>query len=229
VFALDEIYSPVAEPGELALEYAGSRSSDKYSDKNNIQDHEWSLEYGFPNLMVETAGDFSRSPDSNLRMEDTELQTRLQFFEQGEMWLDSGLLTAYHISTQSHQPDAVEAKLLLQKDCGRFTHKANIGFEQQIGSDAHGGPDYVFLWSSRYRYSESLQPGFEIQSDMGQDHTLGQFNQQEHYFGPALYGRLPFTDAIPGSLKYEIAYLFGVSRESSQGAARLLLEYEMHF
>ena len=224
--ALDEIYSPNAEPGEIALEYNGSRTFDSHSDKNNAQGHQMTLEYGLSErVMVETSGIFAKDPGSNLKMQAAEAEARFQFFEQGENWLDSGLLVAYDFSTQSHTPDSLEVKLLLQKDIGMTTTKANIGFAQKAGQyGSHtGGPDYVFLWNTRYRYNEYVQPGIETQSDLGQGKTLGQFSQQEHYIGPAVYGRLF------GNLKYETAWLFGASSAASQSAARLLVEYEMHF
>ena len=140
------------------------------------------------------------------------------------------MLISYHIATQSGTPDSVESKLLLQSDTGNFTHTANIGLEQTLGrySGGTGGPDYSFVWSSRYRLAEYFQPGFELQSDLGKDHTLGYYNKQEHYIGPAAYGHI-FTDFIAGNINYQAAIYAGISSAAAKSAARLLLEYEMHF
>lgn len=227
-FALDEIYSPNTEYRELAFEYNGSRTFDNHTGAglNNVQGHQFSIEAGVtPRLTLEVGAGFSHEPGSNFRQEDYEIEGRYQFFEQGENWVDTGLLLAYGFATQSHEPDAVETKLLLQKDFGRFTSTMNVGFEQAVGknSGGTGGPDYAFLWNNRYRYNESFQPGIEIQSGLGQGPTLGKFNEQEHFIGPAVYGKLF------GSLKYQAAWLFGASDAASQSAARLMLEYETHF
>jgi hypothetical protein len=223
-FALDEIYSPNAEYRELALEYSGSRTFDRQSALNNGQDHEFMLEAGvLPRLVLEVAAGLAKAPSSALRLEDVEVQGRYQFFEPGQMWVDTGLLVAYGFATQGHSPDALETKLLLEKQTGPFLHRANIGLEQEVGPDSKGGPEWVFLWSSRYRMNTHFEPGFEIQSGFGRFSDHLNFNEQEHYVGPAVYGHI-----LP-HLKYEAAYLFGASDGAADGAARVLLEYEMHF
>ncbi len=223
-WALDEIYSPNVEQGELAVEYSGSRTFDSHSDKNNAQEHEAAMEYGVNSRWeVEGSVGYQKEPQGDVQLDHYEAEGRLQFAEQGKNWADTGLLVAFDEAAHHADANNLEIKLLLQKDIGRFTNTANIGFDQAVGKNASGGPDYVFLWSTRYRYSELAQPGFEIQSDLGAGQTLQHFGQQQQYVGPALYGRL-FSN-----LHYETAYLFGVSDASAQSAARILLEYEMHF
>jgi hypothetical protein len=223
-FALDEIYSPNVEYHEMSVEYEGSRSFDHDPAKDNAQSHELVFEAGItPRVAVQVGAGFARDPGGSTKLEDVELEGRFQFFEQGENWMDSGLLLAYGFATQRHTPDAVEAKLLLQKDIDMTTTTVNVGFEQEVGGHASGGPGYALLWNTRYRYDKHFEPGIELQSDLGQRPGLNRFDEQEHYIGPSAYGHLI------GPLKYQAAYLFGVSDAASRGAARALIEYEMHF
>lgn len=224
-FAIDKIYSPNVTKGELEIEYGGSTTFDKEKDKNNLQSHETEFEYGLTDrIQLELNGSFEKRPDESIKSHAVGFGGRYQFFEQGENWLDSGLLLTYNRATHPDMdPDSIEVKLLLEKQWGQFLHRANIGIEQEVGAHATGGPDRVFLWNSRYRFDSHFEPGFEIQSDFGKANETHNFNQQEHYIGPAIYGQV-----IPG-LKYEAAYYFGVSDTASTGAARVLLEYEMFF
>jgi len=230
--AADEIYSPNTEYHELSVEYNGSRTFDPDPAKDGAEESEVALEAGITRRFeVEISAVQSKDPGEVSHLEAREIEGRYQFFESGEKWLDAGLLVAYDFAAQKDTPDSVEVKLLLQKDVGRFTSTANIGFTQGVGtaSEHTGGPDYVFLWNTRYRYSAGLEPGIEIQSDLGQGHQLGNFNQQEHYVGPAVYGKL-FGPLPPGqAIKYQVAYLVGASDPSARGIARALVEYEMHF
>lgn len=223
-FAIDKIYSPYVEQGEVSVEYSGNNTFDRNRDKNGIQEHQFSLEYGATNNWeTELYANYYKDPENSIKMSSVEWENRFQLAEQGQYWVDPGLLFSYARSIDRNTPDNLEAKLLLAKDTGRFTHVVNAGFEQAIGKNASDGPDWVLLWSTRYRYNEYAQPGFEIQSDFGQGKNFNSFGRQEHYVGPALYGMI-----VP-HLKYEAAYLFGISNEASQSAARMQLEYEMNF
>ncbi|MCE9507942.1 MAG: FTR1 family protein [Alphaproteobacteria bacterium] len=219
--AADKIYSPIVHEGELELEYSGSRTFDGQHDKNNIQSHEVEVAYGVNSRWkTELTGEFEKEPDESFVMSNMLWENVVQFSEQGEYWLDAGALVSYVHGFASHAPDAIEAKLLLEKEWGRFLHRANIGIEQEIGPNAGGGPDRSVNWSSRYRHDMHFEPGFEIQSGFGKANENPGFNEQEHYIGPAVYG------AINRNIKYEAAYLAGISDAAADGAGRLLLEYE---
>ncbi len=230
--AADELYSPNVEYREFSIEYNGSRAFDRIPNKDGAQESALTLEAGItPRLEAELSAASHKEPGGSSQLQAREVEGRYQFFESGERWLDAGLLVAYDFAVQGISPDSLEVKLLLQKDIGKFTSTANIGFTQNVGNhSAHsGGPDYVFLWNTRYRYSLGFQPGIEIQSDLGQGHQLGSVNKQEHNIGPAVYGKLFGPLPLGQAIKYQAAYLFGASDAAARGIARVLVEYEMHF
>lgn len=218
--AIDRIDSPGVEQGQFEMEYHGIRLSDPRSDKNDIQEHEVTVAYTPTERWgTEVTGHFSKDSSSDIEMSGIEWLNTFQFFEPDEYWLNSGATISYTAATIRDEPDAVEVRLLLEKDWGKFTHTANIGFSQDVGSNADGGPDLVALWRSVYHYTEHFAPGFEIQNDFGKTSDHLSFNEQEHYAGPGIYG------SIGKHVEYEAAALFGLTDASSLCAVRLLLNY----
>lgn len=223
-FAIDKIYSPVVVKGEMELEYNGNRTFDSDPGKDNAQAHEIELGYTpTDRWQTQAVLELERAPGEETRVSAVAWENVLQFWEQGDKWADAGVLFSYLHGLHHDSADAVEAKLLLEKQSGKFLHRLNIGGNQEVGSNASGGPDFSAQWSSRYRYSPLFEPGFEIQSDFGQDNVLGHFRNQQHYVGPAAYGELI------QNIKYEAAFFFGVSDAAARNAARFKLEYEHFF
>ena len=228
-YALDKIYDPYVNKGEAEIEYSGYRTSDSDKTKNDAQGHEIEFGYAWTDYWeLEFSGIFERGPDQPMQMNGAQIENKFQLFEPGEMWADAGLLLSYTRALHENDADSLEVKLLVQKDIGKFSSLANIGLEQGIGDENRGGPDFTFLWNNRYRMNEYFQPGIEIQSDFGQTNVHEHFNQQQQLVGPSAYGKL-FGGKELGDVGYEAAYLFGVTNASPSGAARLMLEYEMHF
>lgn len=222
--AVGYIYSPIVHQGELEIEYSGNRTFDHRRDKDSDQAHEIELAYGVNSRwMTGVEGKIKNAPHESAEMSAIEWKNIIQLAEQGEYWLDSGLLVSYSHAFDPNSADAVEVKLLLEKGWGKFLHRANLSFEQEIGHDASGGPEREFRWSSRYRHDEHFEPGFEIQSNFGKANDSGLFREQEHYIGPAAYGQ------VVRNVKYEAAYLFGASDATANSAVRFKLEFEKYF
>lgn len=223
-FAVDKIYAPVVNKGEAEIEYNFSRTFDGDGSKNDAQDHEIELGYTpTDRWATELTMAVSREPGEDTKVDAFEWENVIQFWEQGAKWIDAGVLLTYGHAVHHDDADAVEAKLLLEKQWGKFLHVVNIGGEQEVGRNAAGGPDLSFAWNGRYLYNLHFQPGLEFQSDFGQDNALQHFNTQEHYVGPAAYGE------IVGGFKYEAAWLKGISSAAADSAMRLKLEYESVF
>jgi hypothetical protein len=102
----------------------------------------------------------------------------------------------------------------------------NIIAEKDVGAGPKAALESTVLWSSRYRYDSAFEPGFEISSDFGELKNSGSFNDQQHYIGPAAYGKVPLGGGA-GKFKYRVGYLFGVSDAASSGQAVAQMEYEM--
>ncbi|MBI3419283.1 MAG: hypothetical protein HY053_04030 [Proteobacteria bacterium] len=228
--AVDKLYSPYVEQGEWELEYFGSRSVDAQGGKDDAQKQQFSMGYGVTeHWRTEVYAKYEKEPQKNLAFDAYEWENIFQLTEQGEYWLDAGASLAYEWTPQSHRADTVEARLLLAKDFDETSHLLNIILEKDVGSGPKADLEGALIWSSRYDYNSFFQPGFEINSDFGELKHARHFKDQEHYIGPAAYGKIPLKmfgqfDA----LKYRVGYLFGVSDAANQGQAIAQLEYELH-
>src|ERR1700758_2123873 len=78
--ALDQIYSPNVEEGEISVEYNASHTFDRNPAKDNAQGNQVAIEYGVNNRwVVETGASFDREPQGNTRLTSAEVETRAQF------------------------------------------------------------------------------------------------------------------------------------------------------
>ncbi len=229
--AADKLYSPYVTKGEMEVEYFGSRSVDSDSSKDNSQKQQFSVGYGVNNWWkTELYGKFEREPQEKIKFDAWEWENIFQLTERGEYWVDVGGSLAYEWTPKSNTADTLEARLLLAKDIGRTSHVFNAIVEKNVGSGPKDGVESTLLWSSRYRYSQYFEPGFEISSDFGELKNTGSFNEQKHSIGPAAYGKIPMhLTEKSDALKYRVGYLFGVSDAAPNGEAIAQLEYEVHF
>jgi hypothetical protein len=223
--AADKIYAPYVVKGEAELEWNGNLAFDHRGALNGRQGHEFEGEYGVTDSWktILTAVAEKENYDESTDLTAVEWENQFQLTEQGQYWLDPGLKIAYAHSLESDAPDAIEVKILLEKDVGRFANVSNITFEKEIGHNAEHGMAGGFAWNTRYRYNPHFEPGIEWQSDFGIIGDGSSFNEQGHAIGPAVYG------AITNNIKYQIAYLAGVSGGAADGTLRGNLEYEWHF
>ncbi|HTK85158.1 MAG TPA: FTR1 family protein [Patescibacteria group bacterium] len=223
--AADKIYAPYVVKGEAEIEWNGNMAFDHRGDRDGAQGHEFEAEYGVTDSWqtILTAVAEKESNGESTDFTELEWENKFQLTEKGEYWLDPGLKVAYIHTLDDDTPDAIEAKILLEKDVGRIVHLANVSFEKEIGHNAEHGTAGGFAWNTRYRNDMYFEPGIEWQSDFGIIGNGSSFSEQEHVIGPSVYGSI-----IP-HVNYQLAWLFGVSREAPDNTLRANLEYEWFF
>lgn len=222
--AVSSLQSPNVHKGEFEIEYSGSTTFDGNPGQDGETEHEIEFEYGLTDrISLELEGEIVSEPGEPTIYEGTGFGATFQFFEQGENWVDTGLELTYGFAAHDGDADTIAAQLLLEKQTGNLVHLANFRLRQEIGEDASGGLSQRLLWNSRYLYSQYFEPGIELQSNFGRTNENRSFDEQEHFIGPAAYGR------VADHWKYEVAYYRGISNSAPDNAARIKLEYEFYF
>jgi high-affinity iron transporter len=226
--ATKRIYSPYVEQGEVELEVLGSHYFDDRDDEDGGWKYKTAIGYGvtnrwFTELYLEREKEGVSGADADTTA--VEWENRFQLSEQGEYPVDLGFYVAYEHALTRGSADKIEAKMLLAKDSGAFTHLANLELEQHLGRHTDGeGIEGGFALGTRYRLSPWFSPGVEWHGDFSELRNTGGFDRQSHQAGPAFYGEIPGT-----GFSYDVGYLFGVSDAAVDGELKFILEYGFRF
>ena len=218
---IDKIYSPMVEYKELEFETRGKYDYDHRADRNAGFQELFGVGYGFTQrFAAEGYMEVEREPEEDTNVQAFSLEGRYQLTEQGEYWIDPGLYLEVERDIQENAYQ-VEGKILLEKSTGPLTHTLNIIFEREgLGSEG-SDVEWGTAFKSRYRMAPEFEPGFELFDNLGEIPDMGGWSEQEHSIGPAIYGK------IFGKIKYELAYLFGISTEAPDQTVRWTVEYEV--
>lgn len=219
-----EVLSPYVSQ-EIELEQQGYVSQDRNAANSNNQDYVASVGISpLPYYRVEFEGEFQREagPDQNVRYDSFNIENTFMLAEPGEYWLDSGLF--YEMDFARTGPNNVIFGYLGAKEIGTsFGETFNLLAHKDYGS---GNTPMGFMYSNqlKYHYRNYLEPGFELYGD-----TTGKarFDDQQLAIGPGLFGKIYTFNGQ--AVKYELAYLFGATTATPDGALRWKLEYEFAF
>lgn len=224
-----QVRSPLVEEGEIEYEHNGSLSFDKNkSGKNNNQSYTHALGYGITSFWKsEVEGEFEAPPGSKLRFKATTFENTFQLTPQGKYFADLGFFAEYSHVADRNDPDTAKFGPLVETELGSTLHALNLLFEKQIGLHRTDATDFTYAWQSRWRFHPLFEPGIEIYGDIADLDNPGKPADQQHRAGPVLVG-LADTGGY-GKFKYELGYLFGLTRGTENGTLRWKLEYEFRF
>lgn len=222
--ATKKVYTPYVDVGELEIEWKGGYDFDDDADKDGAWKQKLGVGYGFTDFWFsEIYAEVEREGESGANTELTaiEWENKFQLTEQGEYWLDTGVLTELKYNTNDGA-DKFEIKGLFAKDTGDFSHAANIIAEREFGDHSSDETEFGLAWSTRYRYMPEFEPGIEIYSEFGSLSNGSDFDEEKHRIGPVAYGHI-------GHFAYDVGYLVGISEAAPDGTLKALLEYEWYF
>ncbi len=227
-WAFKKVYSPLVEQGELELEYQFAVDFDDREGFDDAQEQKFAIGYGVTDRwFTEVYGEIEKEAREDGEERDyeytaTEWENRFQLTEQGQFWFDLGFYIAYEWKEHS-DADKLELKILLEKQFGDFVHRLNPILEKEIGTGDTDDWEPGFAWQTLYRLREEFQPGFEIHSEFGPMDDGRTYEEQEHFIGPVVQGKL-FK-----KIKYNVGYLFGITDNTPEGQFKCILEFEHRF
>lgn len=220
--AAHKVYSPIVEQGELAVEFRGHRESDGDPEVDGARQFKLELEYA-PTAywLTEIVGEWEKEPSGSLEATEVAWENVFQLFEQGRYAVDMGLLVEYAHSLESGGEDKLEFGALLQKGWDRHLVTANLVAERELAGGA--GTELEYALQYRWRRDQRFEPGLELYGEFGEVGEFGSIGDHGHELGPAAFGKLPLGQ---GALRYELAWLVGLTGDAAAQTVRFLLEYE---
>lgn len=218
-----KIRSPIIEPHELEFENNFTLGRDK------TLVHE--LEYGFNDwLKLGAEVELAADPGRALHYDATGLEGFLQLTPQGKYWADVGFFVEYEQTALSNDPRSLTVGPLLQKEAQLFgldtLHTVNALFTKDMGAGSIGPPRMLIAEQSRIRFDPHFEPGIEYYGSL----SLGAHGPEpQHRIGPMFAGRVGFRElrikAI-GGIRYDAAYLRGLTGSSDPNTFRVRVELE---
>lgn len=226
-----KVYSPYVEKGEVEIEYQGYRTFDSNAAQDNEQKHKIGLAYGVTDFWAtEIYGGWKHSPGGKTHFDATEWENRFQLSERNEYFVDLGFLVEYeHVRDRNNDADELAFGPLIAKNIGRTSTTANLIFERQLGPHAASGVALTYRLQERWRLMETFEPAIEAYGNLGAINNFDSPNRQEHMVGPAIQGRFRHLGWLPGKLKYNVGYLFGMTSATAAGTLKSVIEYEIRF
>ncbi len=218
-----KIRSPIIESGELEFEnnFTIGRS------KNAV--HE--LEYGFNDwLKLGVEAELAADPGHGFHFDSAALEGFLQLTPQGRYWADVGLFVEYEHTARQGDPRSLTFGPLIEKEAQLFglntLHTVNALFTKDLGAGSVGPLTMRPRAQSRVRLIPYFEPGIEYYGRL----TLGAHGDEpQHRLGPMFAGRIRFPELginAPGGIKYDAAYLRGLTGETDPSTFRVRFELE---
>jgi hypothetical protein len=172
--------------------------------------------------LTELVTEFEKAPGGTLKATALEWENIFQLTEQGAHWLDFGVLTELERNLVEGEHYEFKVGALFEKSFGRQVVNFNLHAERVLVAGAETELNYAARW--RWRTSQAFEPAIEAYGELGDVDHLGSLGEKPHSVGPGLVGATRFKSGA--KLRYEAAFLLGVSSAAPNSTLRLQLEYE---
>ncbi|MEP1742712.1 MAG: hypothetical protein ABJI60_20550 [Kangiellaceae bacterium] len=152
-----------------------------------------------------------KETDKNIEIEAVEIEVLYQATEQGEYWVDIGLLFEIEQERESQEWET-NIGLLFEKEFGRWSTSLNLQNFYEFQDNKRHAWNHSQAFQLRYRNSASFEPGFEAYLD-----------KEDIFVGVVFLGQFSFGQ---NKLIWEVGLLQEVNNRNDESVLRALVEYE---
>lgn len=221
----DYVYTPTVEQGEreIDIKYGNGKQADgARAQVSTIGFGYGATDYWFTEIY------YKREIANPERLSLAEWENKFQLTESGKYPIDVGFLVEVEGPFKnSKSPFELKMGPLLQTEFGKVQLNGNLLFERKFGREAEGEKHVTemgYQWQVKYRWKKEFEYGLQGMGDLGEWNSWAKSNEQNHRMGPAVFGK--FNLASKQAVKYNAAWLFGVTDAAPNNTFRMQLEYE---
>ena len=224
----DYVYTPLVEYGEREIDFkAGSW---KLRDEG-VRESAASFGLGWGARewwFTEAYLKYEKETGSGTKFDAFEWENKFQLTEHNQYAVDVGLITEIEIPRE-HREEGYEFKVgpLFQGDAGPIRWNANLLFERVFRGHAEEprATEMGYQLQAKYAVNRAFEVGAQAFGEMGEWNHWEASREQSHRIGPAVFGKARLGEGRE-AIRYNAAWLHGVTDGSPKDTVRLQVEYE---
>jgi len=217
----DYVYTPNVEQGEKEIDFKfGTADSAPRQSLASL-----GLGYGANDWwFTEVYLKYAKTGGDSVKYDAFEWENKFQLTETGKYPVDVGFIT--EIEVPRDHDEGVELKVgpLFQTEFGKLQLNGNLLFEKHFNAAVSSPTEAGYQWQVKYRWLPVFEYGLQGFGGMGPWNDWENSRNQSHKMGPAVFGKL--ATAHHHAIKYNAAWLFGVSDATPDNTFRMQAEYE---
>ncbi|MFZ5502489.1 MAG: hypothetical protein ACOY3V_02990 [Pseudomonadota bacterium] len=218
----DYVYTPKVEFGEHEIDF--NYGSSRLPNGNESEATAIGYGYGVTENWFTEVG-FKHKRNAGQDVSQAEWENKFQLTQPGEYPVDFGAMTELEMPLTGNQPWGAKVGALFQKSFGKVQLNGNLLIKRDFGlSGKRFDTKLVYQWQAKYRLQPKFEMGVQAFGDMGKWNDWSQQSNKDHFFGPAVFGKLDLGNRR--AIKYNAAWLFAASRNAPGNTLRMQLEYE---
>lgn len=169
---------------------------------------------------------YEKNPGERTKYDAWEWENRFQLTEPNQYFVDVGLHTEIEVPRDRNEGYEISFGPLFHFDTGSVRWNANPVFEKVVRSREEGPhpTELGYQLQARYAVRPNFDVGFQAFGTMGKWDHWEPGKEQEHKIGPAVVGKVKLGGRE--TVKYNAAWLFGVSDAAPRNTLRMQVEYE---
>ncbi len=221
----DYVFTPTVEQGEKEVDFKFGTAKQQDGTRTTVTSLGFgygATEYWFTELYLKR----ENSGSEGLTL--AEWENKFQLTETGKYAVDIGLITEIEAPLNNgKEPWEFKVGPLFQTEFGKLQLNGNVLFERKFGpndTDSRYVTEIGYQWQAKYRWKPAFEFGAQGMGELGQWNQWDSSNNQNHRVGPAVFGKLALGNKQ--AIKYDAAWLFGISDAAPNNTFRMQVEYE---